>query len=306
MLEHLEGADRAPELLALLDVVEDVVERPLGDPERRRREDQPLDVEPGHQLHPAAAGLAEDAVGGDPAVGQEDVVDLLAAERLDAADLDPLGVGRDRDHRQPVVLGAAAVGAGDDEDVVGEVGGADPGLLAVQHVVAVVGDRLAGEVADVGARFRLRHRDRLDAAAADPGEDLLLLLLAPEALVGAGDDQADAVAGHRDQAAHRLLEEDAGVDHAAAGAPVLLVDRDAEPAELGELLVDRLAVELAVAVGQPFALLRGPALALGEVADRSLEVALLVGQPADRARCDRAHPDRSFRQAPTGVFVAGL
>ena len=65
---------------------------------------------------------------------------------------------------------------------------------------------------------------------------------------------------------------------AAAGAAVLLGDRDPEPAELGDLLVDLLVVGLAAVVGQRVALLAGPALALGEVADRRQEVALLVGQ----------------------------
>ena len=129
----------------------------------------------------------------------------------------------------------------------------------------------------------LGHRDRLDPARGDPAEDLLLLLLGAEALVGAGDDQADAVAGDRHEAAHRLLEEDAGVDEAAARAAVLLVDRDAEPAELGELLVDLLAVQLGVALGEALALLLGAELALAEVGDRGLEVALLVGQARDGA-----------------------
>src|SRR5690606_8917617 len=145
------------------------------------------------------------------------------------------------------------------------------------------------EVADVGAGLRLGHRDRLDPPAADAAEHLLLLLLGAESLVGAGDDPRDAVAGDRDQPAHRLLEADAGVDHPLAGAAVPLVDRDAEPAELGELLVDLLVVELEVAVGQLLALLGGPGFALGEVADRLAEVDLLVGQAARRCRGDRAH-----------------
>ena len=59
-----------------------------------------------------------------------------------------------------------------------------------------------------------------------------------------------------------------------------------EPAELGELLVDLLVVELGVAVGEPLALLLGAELALAEVADRRAEVALLVREVAgDAAVC---------------------
>ena len=168
------------------------------------------------------------------------------------------------------MLGARAVGAGDDEDVVGEVGGADPGLLPVQHVAAVAVDALglAGEVADVGARLRLGHRDRLDPALADPAEDLLLLLLGAEALVGAGDDQADAVAGDRDQAAHRLLEEDAGVDH--AGRRRRRTPRRSRRRASRARRASRRSPGCGapVAVGELLALLGRAALALGEVADR--------------------------------------
>ncbi len=100
----------------------------------------------------------------------------------------------------------------------------------------------------------------------------------PKSLDGAGDDQRGRVAVDRGEPARGLLHEDAGVDHPAAGAAELLVDRDAEPAELGELRVDLGRVELGVAVGEALALLGRAALAAAEVADRLGEVALLVGE----------------------------
>ena len=54
--DRLEAADRPAELLALLDVREHFLERALRHPERLRRDDQPLVVEPGHQLHPGLVG----------------------------------------------------------------------------------------------------------------------------------------------------------------------------------------------------------------------------------------------------------
>ena len=98
------------------------------------------------------------------------------------------------------------------------------------------------------------HRDRLDRAAGDAAEDLGLLLLAAEALGRAGDDQGRRVAADRRQPARGLLHEQAGLEHRAAGAAVLLGDRHPEPAELRHLPVDVEVVVLAVAVGQPLAL----------------------------------------------------
>jgi hypothetical protein len=53
------------------------------------------------------------------------------------------------------VLGARGVGAGDDEDVVGEVGGGDPGLLPVEDELAVLALGAAAEAADVRSRLGL-------------------------------------------------------------------------------------------------------------------------------------------------------
>ena len=143
------------------------------------------------------------------------------------------------------MLGGGAGGAADDEDVVGDVGVGAEDLLPVEDVAVVDALGEGGERADVGAGLGLGHRDRLDRAAGDAAEDLLLLLLGAEAVGGAGDDQRRRVAADRGERARGLLHEDAGVEHRAAGAAVLLRDRQPEPAELGHLLVDRLVVVLA-------------------------------------------------------------
>ena len=203
-------------------------------------------VEPGHQLHPRLVLLADESVGGDVAVGEEHVVDLAAAHRVDPADLDPLDVGRHRDHRQALVLVAGPVRPAHEQDVVGGVRAGDPRLLPVDDVAAVVALGPAAEVADVGAGLGLGHRDRLDPAARDAAEDLLLELLGAEPADGARRDHADAEEPHRDQPAGELLAQQAHVDRAAAGAAVLLGDRDPEPPELGDPLVQLLVVPLAV------------------------------------------------------------
>ena len=279
MLERLEGADRAAELLALLDVEEGVVEGALGDAEHRRGEDQALDVEARHQLRPALVDLAEDGVRRSGAVGEVEVVGLAAAHRLDR-DRPPslrLRCGTQIIVRPSCLLSPLVVRQ--TTRTWSEMWALEKKtfwpLMTKPPSTALGG---AGERADVGAGLRLGHRDRLDRAGGDPAEDLLLLLLGAEALGGAGDDQRRRVAADRGQAARGLLHEEAGVEHRAAGAAVLLGDRDPEPAELRHLLVDVEVVVLAVAVGEPLALVLRAALALAEVADRVDEVLLLVGE----------------------------
>src|SRR5262249_23513699 len=94
----------------------------------------------------------------------------------------------------------------------------------------------------------------------------------------AGDDQRRRVAADRRQGARGLLHEDAGVEHRAGRAAVLLGDRQAGPAELGHLLVDRLVVVLAIALGEALALVRRPALVVAVAPDRVDEVLLLLRQ----------------------------
>ena len=105
VLEGLEGADRAAELLALLGVGEGVVEGALADAEHRRGEDQALDVEAGHQLRPALVDLAEHGVGGGLAVGEVERVGLAAAHRVDRDLISMPSASRGTpDHREALVL----------------------------------------------------------------------------------------------------------------------------------------------------------------------------------------------------------
>src|SRR5436305_14554419 len=113
-----------------------------------------------------------------------------------------------------------------------------PGLLPVDHVAAVLPLRATGEVADVRAGLRLRHRDRLHTSARDAAEDLLLLLIGPEPLERTRGDHADRVERHRDLPAGELLAKETQIDSTAARAAVLLGNRDPEPAEIGDPLVN--------------------------------------------------------------------
>ena len=278
MPERLEAADRSPKLFAFLDIGDRVLERPLGDAKKLRGDDQPLVVETGHQLHPRVVLPAEQAILRHMAVGEEDVVDLAPAHRLDRSNVDALDIGGHREHGEALVLVLPPVRAAHEQDVVGLVCTGDPCLLAVDHVVPVAPLGLAGEAADVGARIGLGHRDRFDGAGDDTAEHLLLLLFGAEALICAGRDHAHGVEAHRDQPARELLAQQAHVEGPAARASVFLGDRGTEPAELGDPLVEILVVGIVSVVRECVALLAGAALALRKVADRLHERALLVAE----------------------------
>ena len=112
-------------------------------------------------------------------------------------------------------------------------------LLAVEHEAAV--DALGRVVSEPTSEPASGSVIAIASTAprAMPPRISLLLLLGAEALGRAGDDQRRGVAADRRQAARGLLHEEAGVEHRAAGAAVLLGDGHPEPAELGHLLVDR-------------------------------------------------------------------
>jgi hypothetical protein len=121
------------------------------------------------------------------------------------------------------------------------------------------------------------------AAARDPLEHLALLAITGEPLVRARHDHRRGDRPDREQPTHRLLEQNADIDHRAAGPAVLLGDDQAgRPTQLGELPVDLGAVHLLAAVGEPVALLARPAFAPREVADRVAERELLVAQRQGR------------------------
>ncbi len=262
---HLERADRAAELLALLAVGERVVEGPARRPEHQRGQDQPFQVQPGHQLPPPLADRADHRVRRHHAVGEVQVVDLPAAHRVDAADPQPRRAGRDQQHGQPVVVARAAGGPRDEQDRVREVRVRAPGLLPVDHPSAVrPGLGPAGQGRDIAAGLRLGHRDREGTAVGQPAAHQGLLPLAAEAPHRPGHDRRRGETADRGHPVRGLLQEHAGVHHAGLG--------HAEPAERRHLLVDRLVVRAAPA------LLAGAGLAFAEVAHRGREGQLFVGE----------------------------
>ena len=197
-LHALELDQVLAELLALLHVLEHVLERARSLGEAHGRVAAALEVERFHQLL-EAAGRHDDVVGRHGGVVEVDVGGGHAAkthQALGLAERDARGVllhVDGADAPRAFVLGHAAV-----HDVaVGMTAARAPALGAVQHdlVAADLGPRR--QVGERGAGLRLRHRHGdLDFAAANRRHDALLQRLGSEALDGA--HRADAGLEHRE------------------------------------------------------------------------------------------------------------
>ena len=135
----LVGADGAPEGIAVLGVLDAVVEAGLDHTHRQGRDGDAAVVEDGEEVGEAATSFAEEVVGGNPTVGEGQAVRVrrvpthLPVGRLH---LEAGGPGGDDDRAD---LGfarrARGIGAGGDGDQRGHLGTrvGDEGLLTVDH-----------------------------------------------------------------------------------------------------------------------------------------------------------------------------
>ena len=112
----------------------------------------PLESEQRHGDGPAVVDAADDVVLRAAGIGVEHLVELaLARDHLDRTHLDARLIHRHEQERDALVLRRVGVGAGEGEDVVGEVTGRGPDLLAVQHPLVAVEFGPEADVAEVGA-----------------------------------------------------------------------------------------------------------------------------------------------------------
>ena len=121
--------------------------RAAGDPKRLRAEAdrQPLEHQHRQRRSPAVADAADDHVGVEPDIVEEDLVELgLAGDLPQAADGDAGSVHRHDEHRQALVLGHVGIGARQQQAVGGELGVGRPHLLAVERPGPVVALARAG------------------------------------------------------------------------------------------------------------------------------------------------------------------
>jgi len=140
MAQRLKRSDGFAELLALFDVCDGVVQRALADAQADCSAKQPLAVETGHDLREPSPDLGNDVLGGNEAVGEEDVVDLATAQRRDAACFNAFGIAGYFEDGQTRMRFFVAAGSRDQYDSPRPVCIRAPRLLAVEHVA--IGNRL--------------------------------------------------------------------------------------------------------------------------------------------------------------------
>ena len=166
-----------------------------------QRDDRRADVAPlvGQHAHPdapAAVQRAEQAVGGQLDVGEEDLVELRAARHLlERADVDAGQVHRAQEERDAVVLGRLGVRPGHQDAPAADPPARAPDLLAVDDeavAVALGPRRQAAEVA-AGAGLGEQLAPHLVAVERRPQVLGLLLGRAVHQQRATGEDQPDHV-----------------------------------------------------------------------------------------------------------------
>ena len=187
---------------------------------------------------PAVADPADDGVGVERDVVEEDLVELgLAGDLAQAADGDALGVHRQDEHRHALVLGHVDVGAREQQPVGGELRVGRPDLLAGQAPAAVLlltRARLHGREVRAGGGLGEELAPDLVAVQHRPEVAALVLVAAVRDDRRAEHPDADRVEDPGDFGARDLLVADDLLERAEALAAVLLGPRDAGEAALGE------------------------------------------------------------------------
>ena len=156
-------------------------------------------AEQGHGNRPAVAHSAHHVVPGTACVGQEHLVELgVTRHHLDRTDLDPWLVHGDEQEGDPLVLRHIGVGAGQDEDPIGQVPRGGPHLLAVEHPFVAVQLGPAPDIGQVGSGARFRVPLAPDVLTGqDPWQEVGLLFLGAPLQEGVADhlDAEGVVAG---------------------------------------------------------------------------------------------------------------
>ena len=229
-------------------------------------------------------------------------VDALVAHLLDLArdgqartDLaEPRGL-LDQERRHLLVdagaLGCLARSEDQHGDQRGRAAVRQPHLLAVQHVLVAVADRLARDGRDIRAAARLRHRERTpNLARRHPRQVVVLLLLGAVLHQHVRHDEVRVDdAADRHPAARDLLHHQGVGEQRLPEAAVLLRDHQPEDAHLLQLVHDRLRVLVRVLelVGHR------DDLVVHEVVHCSEDVALVVGQTLGLGKAWHVRPPAS-------------
>ena len=242
--DRLKVRDRVAELLAVVGVLDRIVERALGKADGTRRGMGAGGLQTRGGVVEGMAFLA-DQVGGIDTEIVEGQLPGLPTEVADlgngsaAASLRQLATLLfDEEHGEAEMALAwrRIRSTRDDDHEVGTVGEGAPVLVAADQVAVAVFLRAAGDVGDVGAGIGFRHREGAEELALGHARQIAAALLFAHLLgadqqVAACDDRSDA-----HPATRQFLGDEAVLGAAEAQAAVLFGDQDAEIAECGHLL----------------------------------------------------------------------
>ena len=172
-------ADRLAELLALVDIGHDDVDRRLHDAERPGREHRALVVEPAHQHVDALAERADEVLLGHFAI-LEDQLRSVGAAHAELVELgsrtEALEALFDQESADAARTGRR-IGLGVDDQRVGDRPVGDPHFRAIEHVAVALALGAGRHRDDVGTGAGLGHRERADMLAGDQLGQIARLLL---------------------------------------------------------------------------------------------------------------------------------
>ena len=266
LFEHLAEHEDAPDAVADLELGDllahhrvgtvgsgsrNAIESPVGH--------QPVDAtafvfQLAHRLLERRALGSDEVDHRDAHVGEEHLAEVTVGGHVgDRADLDAGAVHRHDDLGDPRVRRAVVAGAADQVAVVGHGAEAGPDLLAVDHPVVAIADRLGLQRGEVAAGVRFAHADAPRGLA---GQDLRQEL---GLLVGAavGDQRrthlavGEPHAGDRGAGLDQLLADDQPLDRRAAAATELGRPGHPDPAVGGQLAGELLRVAVDPRVVRP-------------------------------------------------------
>ncbi len=230
-LDALVGADGPPEDDPVLRILHRPVHEPAGVANALRGDQNPLGIEPVQQVGEPLAFPANQRAGIKAQVTDEQGVRLVVDHGLHGPDLDGVARLPHVDQEQAHPLGPPGdvlcpPGAGQQQQQVRVLDSGGEYFLAVETIAIAVAGRERGDPRRVAAGLRLGdgHRLQPQATGGDIGQVPALLGGGPVAQqrphgVHLGVTGGGVAAGGVD-----LLQHEAGVDQAQAGAPVLRWD----------------------------------------------------------------------------------
>ena len=224
----------------------------------------------------AANGVADR----HPNVLEKDFVEIHRpqAQLLQPAPFDTRRFGIEEKHGQSVVLGYGRIGTRHQQNIVGDLGAGAEHLLPVDQPMVAVPLRAGTKRRRIrtGIRFRKR-KSETDLAARQLWQQCLFLLLRPEMrkCIGCNDHRCVVDVGPRFEAMGDLFEEDDEVHAASSRSAVGLRNRDAKPAQLGQL-VHEFDREALLFITFPYVLDR--AFLAHEIPDAILDQLLFLGE----------------------------